>query len=300
MALSDDQRALLRLLAQREEGYEDIAALMGLGVPEVRARVKEALAELEQAGEAAPAQPRPVEPAPPPAPARPAQAEEPPARAAAEPAPPPPPSPRRSLPRIPLPKSRRRRADLAGGALVLALLALFVSGAVDIGGGSDSDDSAGDSGAETSNVAAGGDGQVTEAVLAPLDGGDASGRAIFGRVEEGPVLQVQAQGLDPSPKGQSYAIWLFQSNKVALRVGAVRVGEKGGIAVQLPVPLDLLGFVANGSFRQVRISRVDDSSYSAEVARAKRKEDLPPYSGETALAGEITGPNIEAGGNGGG
>ena len=29
MGLSDDQRALLRLLAGREEGYEDIAALKG-------------------------------------------------------------------------------------------------------------------------------------------------------------------------------------------------------------------------------------------------------------------------------
>ena len=46
MALTDDQKAMLRLLAQREEGYEDIAALMGLSVDEVRARVKEALAEM--------------------------------------------------------------------------------------------------------------------------------------------------------------------------------------------------------------------------------------------------------------
>jgi hypothetical protein len=51
--LSDDQRALLRLLAQREEGYEDIAALMGLSVAEVRSRVKGALTELDEGGQAA-------------------------------------------------------------------------------------------------------------------------------------------------------------------------------------------------------------------------------------------------------
>ncbi len=39
MALSDDQKAMLRLLAQREQGYDDIAALMGLSVEEVRAKV---------------------------------------------------------------------------------------------------------------------------------------------------------------------------------------------------------------------------------------------------------------------
>ena len=57
MALSDDQRALLRLLAQREEGFEDIAALKGMSVEEVRAEVRSALAAID-----AP----PPEPPPPP------------------------------------------------------------------------------------------------------------------------------------------------------------------------------------------------------------------------------------------
>jgi DNA-directed RNA polymerase specialized sigma24 family protein len=46
--LTDDQKAMLRLLAQREEGYDDMAALMGISVEEVRERVKEALAEVEE------------------------------------------------------------------------------------------------------------------------------------------------------------------------------------------------------------------------------------------------------------
>ena len=54
MGLSDDQRALLRLLAQREEGYEDIAALKGLSVEQVRAEVKDALAEMQAASETPP------------------------------------------------------------------------------------------------------------------------------------------------------------------------------------------------------------------------------------------------------
>ena len=54
MALTEDQRAMLRLLAQREQGYEDIAALTGNSVDEVRAKVSGALAEIE-AEEAAPA-----------------------------------------------------------------------------------------------------------------------------------------------------------------------------------------------------------------------------------------------------
>ena len=53
---------MLRLLAQREQGYDDLAALMGLSVEEVRAKVKDALTQLEQEGEVPP--PAPAEPAP--------------------------------------------------------------------------------------------------------------------------------------------------------------------------------------------------------------------------------------------
>jgi hypothetical protein len=47
VALSEDQKAMLRLLAQREQGYEDIAALSGSSVEDVRARVKGAIAGLD-------------------------------------------------------------------------------------------------------------------------------------------------------------------------------------------------------------------------------------------------------------
>src|SRR5829696_4738127 len=39
---------MLRLLAQREQGYDDIAALTGSSVAEVRAKVREALTGLDQ------------------------------------------------------------------------------------------------------------------------------------------------------------------------------------------------------------------------------------------------------------
>jgi hypothetical protein len=47
VALSEDQKAMLRLLAQREQGYDDIAALSGSSVEEVRAKVKGAIAGLD-------------------------------------------------------------------------------------------------------------------------------------------------------------------------------------------------------------------------------------------------------------
>src|SRR6478672_2767840 len=60
MALSEDQKAMLRLLAQRgEQGYEDLAALMGIEAGEVHARTQEAAAALEAEGIPAPAIPPP-------------------------------------------------------------------------------------------------------------------------------------------------------------------------------------------------------------------------------------------------
>jgi hypothetical protein len=285
VGLSDDQRALLRLLARREEGYEDIAALMGLSVGEVRARVKGALEGLDEGnrdegGRAAgpvaaeTSESRSPRPQPPKRPGRVAAASQSRARAA-------------------LPRSRRRLAELAGGALVVVLLVLFATGAIDIGG--DSDGNGGDGSTAVQDAPANAAG-LTQAVLEPPEGGEASGRALFGRVGKNPVLQVQADGLDPSPPGQSYTVWLYRAPKLALRVGAVQVGGSGGLAAQLPVPLELLGLVANGTFKEIRVSLTGDAAYEAEVRRAKAQNRLPRYSGETALEGEIAVPSPPADG----
>jgi DNA-directed RNA polymerase specialized sigma24 family protein len=68
VGLTDDQKAMLRLLAQREEGYDDMAALMGISVEEVRERVKEALAEVEEPPASEPEPEATAEPAAPPPP----------------------------------------------------------------------------------------------------------------------------------------------------------------------------------------------------------------------------------------
>ncbi len=292
MALTDDQRALLRLLAQREEGYEDIAALKGLSVEQVRAEVKDALAEMQAAGETPP-------PLPPPPPAK---VEEPPAEPtptpeAKEPPAPPPvePKPQAKKParrpsRPTLPAERRRLVLLTGGALatvgvVLAAIAIF-------SGGSDSSTSSSPpeaSGAATETAAAE-SGKLTQAVLEPADGSDASGRAIFGRLKKEIVLQVTGEGLQPTEKGQSYIVWLYRSPKLTLRVGSVPVDESGRLGARFAIPAELLAYVAGGAFDHIYVSRTEDAAYQAEVARAKKNKSLPRYTGETVLTGEITGP----------
>jgi hypothetical protein len=291
MTLSDDQRALLRLLARREEGYEDIAALKGLGVEQVRAEVAAALAELEAAGEAPP----PPEPEESPAPAL----EEPPApKDEPKPAEPPPAEPKAAskpaaLPARPsLPAERRRLVLLTGGALAVVAVVLI---AIAVLGGS-SHSSSGSASPEASGVsaetaAAAESGKVTQAVLEPADGSEASGRAVFGKVgKEQIVMQVTAEGLQPTEKGQSYTVWLYRSPKLSLRVGSVPVDEAGNLGARFAIPSELLAYVASGAFDQIYVSRTSDAAYRQEVAQAKKEKSLPRYTGETVLTGEITGP----------
>jgi hypothetical protein len=291
VALTGDQRALLRLLALREEGYEDIAALLGVSVEEVRSRVRATLGELDGSEEAPRRGPsRQAAPEPPEAPAprrRPTVEEQPPPREPEGAAPPEPRRPaRRRAPsrRANLLSDRRRLVEIAGGALIALLLILFATGALDIGG---EDSGSDDDGAGTE--LAGGE-RVTEAALTPPDGGDAAGRAVFGRIGKGPVLQVRAEGLEPTPQGQSYTVWLYRSPKLALRVGAVKVSRSGGVAAQFPIPVELLSYVAGGAFDQIYVSLTDDGAYRAEVRQARQERRLPAYSGTTVLRGQIEGP----------
>lgn len=287
MALSDDQRALLRLLARREEGYEDIAALKGLDIEQVRAEVKEALAELEAAGETPPPPPPPraeKPPEPPPAPRVPEPAEPTP-----PPAPKPPSKPATRGARPSLPAERRRLVLLTGGAL--GIVAIVLGSIAIFSGGSDSSSgSAGTSGAGTETAATESD-KVTKAVLEPADGSNASGLAVFGKVgKDEIVLQVTAENLEPTDSGQSYTVWLYRSPKLSLRVGSVPVGDSGKLGARFTIPAELLAYVASGAFDQIYVSRTSNAAYQREVAEAKKNKSLPRYTGETVLTGEITGP----------
>ncbi len=300
MALTDDQKAMLRLLAQRgEDGYEDMAALKGISVEEVREQVKAALAEA--AGEPAPepppapAPPRPTEPPPPPPPteALPPQPKPP---ATPPPATPPVGRPKpagATIPSLKLPKDRGALIGLGAGAAVLLIFAivLIVSGS---GSGSNSSttsttDTSTEASAETAASSS-----LTQAILAPTDGGESSGKALFGRYKKSVLLQVEAEGLGPSPQGQAYTVWLYRSPKVALQIGAVPVGEEGKIAAQFKIPAQLLAYVASGAFNQVDIALTDTAEYKAALNKAKGEKELPPYTGASVLRGEITGPAIKS------
>jgi hypothetical protein len=310
MPLSDDQKAMLRLLAQREQGYDDIAALMGLSVEDVRAKVKDALAQLE--GEGAPRRPLPVEPpavepVPVEKPAEPAAVEPPPkpaepeAPAPAAPAAAPSPKPKRSPPPRPslsLPRSGGARAAIAAGALVV--VALIVVLAV---GGSGGGSSAGSTTTATESTTASEEPSattpssskaVTQATLSPVNGGDAKGVAIFGRVKNSLALQIEATGLPATAKGQSYAVWLYESPQKMLPLATTTVGKSGKIGAQVEVPTEVLAYLANETFDQIDVSLTSDTSLKASLDKATKEKKAPAYTGTDVLRGQIVGPIIGA------
>lgn len=308
MALTDDQKAMLRLLAQREQGYEDIAALMGISVEEVRVKVGEALAEVQESGQAPPEvingpelPPEPEEePEPPPAPA----AKEPEVKKPAEAAPvappkTPPPKPSPTTPsrlaRIRMPADQRLLAGgLAGAVAVILILVLALSG-----GGSSSSPTT----TSASSVAPGrskptsttsSKSSLTGAVLKPVDGSSAKGLALFGRIKSKVALEVEAQGLEPSAPGESYAIWLARSPTSMVPIASTEVGKSGRIAAEYQVPNEVLVFLASGAFDELAVTRVANDQFKSAVTKAKGEKTTPAYTGTAVLSGKVTGPIVGA------
>jgi hypothetical protein len=362
VALSDEQNAMLRLLASGEQGYDDIAALMGLSVTEVRAKVVGALAQLEAEGKPVPDVPSPVaggtKPAPEAAPAEPEQAPVVRADAASEPASaeqtapkaaaelaeaakprttpqptaaakpsttpqpkapgsaaagsagatPPPSTPPSSGRTITLPSGRG--AWLLGGGVIAAIVVIVVVLLVSGGGGGDSSSTT--SSATTPNAETGksenaaekeagseassGSKEPTQAKLVAVDGSEAEGKATFGRIKNKLALAVEATGLEPTTAGTSYTVWLAQSPTKMLPLASTAVkasGEGAGdIAAEFEVPVEVLGYLANGTFAELAITRTEDAKINAAIKVAKKEKSTPAYTGEEVLHGQITGPIV--------
>jgi hypothetical protein len=340
VALSDEQNAMLRLLASGEQGYEDIAALMGLSVDEVRAKVVGALAQLQAEGKPAPQVPPPLAggaqpaaevtpPEPEPIPEQPAEEEpaaepvvadsvaapaasEPPApkaaakpKSAAAPVSPPPAGRTPSGGRTVTLPSGRGAWILGGGVIgaivVIVVVILLVSGG---GGGNSSSTTsteasspAGTTAAdEAKSEATANSKEPTGAELKAVDGSKATGIATFGRVKKKLALAIEATGLEPTTSTDSYTVWLAQSPQKMLPLVSTPVkgsGKAAGdIAAEYEVPVEVLGYLANGTFDQIEITRTQNKQFEAAINKATEEKKTPAYTGEAVLRGTITGPIV--------
>lgn len=314
MALSDDQKAILRLLSQRgERGYEDLSALMGISVEEVHTRAQQAAADLEADGIPAPSIPAPggggtpsggeqigkppADEVPSPRALKPAA---PPEKAKAEPVKPIPHhehghGPKEIAHEAKLLERRGLWAILAGVAIVvLFVVILLVSGGSDSGSDSTTTTTSSETSKALEEAAAKQGKEVTKAALSPVDGSEASGLAIFGRVKKSLALQVYAQGLEPTGQNDGYTIWLAASETKMLPLASTPVKQNGKISAQVEVPVEVLAYLANETFDQITITRTDDSQLEASLAQATKAKKAPAYTGTPVLRGAVTGPIIGA------
>lgn len=302
MGLSDDQRAMLRLLGQRgEQGYEDIAALKGLSVEEVRAQVAQALAQLDEEGVlSAKQEPQAEAPAAPLPPAKEAAAEKPkvePAAAARQPE-----HPRRGAPKLAIPSGSGLRAAIAAGVAIVALIAIIL---IVSGGGDDEPASRArttaestDGGGETASNGSSNPNEVTKAVLEAVNGSDAKGVAIFGKVTEGKneklALEVAIEGLQATGRDSAYTLWLSQSPQRMLPLASTAVDQTGKVAGQYEVPVEVLGYLANETFKDLVVTKTDNATLEAALAKATKQKEAPAYTGDEVLRGTVTGPVVGA------
>jgi len=325
VALSDDQKAILRLLSQRgEQGYEDLSALMGVDAAEVYRRANEAAAELEAEGIPAPSIPQTPGGGDSPSVAKDGEAppgESPPPLVAAEPEksapavarsseaskakPEPVPlalpkgEPRPPLKReLKLLEGRGLWALLAGAAIVVLFVVFVLFGGGDDGGGETTTTSSGSTSegtvARLEKAAEDGKKEVTKASLEAVDGSDGTGVAIFGRVKNSLALQVAAEGLEPAEKGEEYTIWLAASPQKMLPLASTEVGEDGRIGAQVEVPTEVLAYLANETFGQIAITRTEETKLKASLAKATKEKAAPAYTGDEVLRGDVTGPIVGA------
>ena len=191
---------------------------------------------------------------------------------------------------------------IVAGAAIVVLFVVFVFTGGDDGGGDDTTSattttSSAPQGQTVAALEAASESskkEVTKASLGAVDGSEAVGVAIFGRVKNSLALQVAAEGLEPAGEGQSYTIWLAASAEKMLPLASTEVGQDGEIAAQLEVPSEVLEYLATETFKQIVITQTDDAELKASLAKATKAKEPPAYTGEPVLRGDVTGPIVGA------
>ena len=198
------------------------------------------------------------------------------------------------LPGVKLPKDRGALIGLGAGALVVLIfvIVLIVSGGGESGSTDTTASAEGGSGGATPTASE--NPNLTQAVLSPVDGGDSSGTALFGRFKKNVLLQVTAEGLEPSQSGQSYAIWLSHSGKAMVPVGTAKVPDSGDLAARFQIPSAVLVLVARSAFNEIDVTRTTDTTLKAAIAKARQSKSESAYTGTDVMRGKITGPFVGA------
>jgi hypothetical protein len=250
MALSEDQRALLRLLLSGDT-YEQVADVLGTGVDEVRNRAQEAARELETApnrefpSEAVRARLDALE-------GRPGATEPPPTA-----------------------NGRPWVLWVAIGAVVVAAIVVLV---VVVSGGGDGD-------GDTTTAAQSDQEDVVPIKLTPVGGSKATGMISVVRVADQPALDLAIAGLEPSGPGESYVLWFVGSGGRSLPVAFKAVGADGKLTGRTPIPTAAEGLLP--SFTTAELTLTQQRRAAAAVQQAAQNATLPQVVGTPVMRGNL-------------
>jgi hypothetical protein len=257
MALSEDQIALLGLLLAGDT-YERVAAVIGTGPEEVRARAHAAVAALEREpnGEfpldAVEARLAELEGAP------------------AAPAAPPP------HPDAPTRSRSRWLLGLAGAAaiVILALVAVLVaSGGENDGGGPQQQQPTADRE------------DIVPISMSPVGDSRASGTIAIVRAGDQPAVDLALRGLRPSGAGQTYVLWFVGSGDRSLPLAFQAVGRDGRLTGRAPIPTAASSLLP--SFEAAELTLARQRQAAAALQRAGESGILPQPVGTTVLRGAL-------------
>src|SRR5918995_2455821 len=326
MTLTADQQAMLQLLLERDQSYDDLASVLGVGVDEVRSRARAALAELGGADPDAEVgltdyllgQADPIGRADA---VRELQSDRELRTLAAElverlrel-------APDARLPELPAPRERRgvlgrrrregvepadrpdageaerpepraaRFRDTLSRRQQQAIVALGASAVILIAAVlalTGAFGGGGDSEPAAETTTAAGE-EVLETVgLRPSRGGDGSGEARFGlATEDQPFVELELEGLAAPDEGETYVVWLLLSANQGYPLSPVQVGADGGFSDRFPIPQFAIPIASRARF--VDISLRQNRSLLSDLRAAVRDEQpILRYQGESVLRGEI-------------
>jgi hypothetical protein len=256
MGLSEDQRALLRLLIAGDT-YEQVADVLGTSPDMVRTRAREAVESLER-------EPDP-ELSTDAVRGRLEALESPPAETAVAP----------PSAAAPAGGDRRRWALwlVVGGAALIALVVLLVVG---VGGGDDNTSTSG--GAQE---------DVVPIRLTPVGGSSARGGLTIVRIGDQPAVDLDITGLKPTGKGETYVLWFVGVGGRSLPVAFQAVGADGRITGQTPIPSAASGLLP--SFDTADLTLTRQRNAAAAVQQAAQSGTLPQRVGTSVLRGALPG-----------
>lgn len=336
MPLSGDQRAMLQLVLERGQSYEDIASVLGVGVDQVRIRARAALRELGGADPDAHAgltdyllgQADPIGRADA---VRQIQSDPESRRLASElverlrev-------APDARLPELPAPRERRtvlgrrrtptpdrvegpagggpephaearvpRLRDTLSRRQQQAIVALSASAVIVIAVVLALTGAFGGGGEPESaaDATTAGEEVLETVALRPSGDGGGSGEARFGlATEDQPFVELDLQGLEAPSEGETYVVWLLLTANQGYPLSPVQVGPEGTFSDRFPIPQFAIPIASRARFVDISLSR--NRSLLSDLQEAVREErPILRYEGESVLRGEIP---VSARGQGGG